>query len=54
LLSELCAQFDVTLLLPQVKVGATAAPHASTAFLAVVFPKSWRRFVKYWSEQGKT
>ena len=44
--SKLHAQPDVTLLLLSVELGAVAPPYASAAFLAAVFPESWRCFEK--------
>ena len=52
--SELHAQPDITLPLPQVEVEAAAPSCASTASLATVFPESQHHFVKYWNRQGKT
>jgi len=44
---------NVTLLLLPVGLGAAAAPHASIASLAVVFPESGHLLVKDQREQEK-
>ena len=51
--SELYTQPNITSSLPQVEVGAAAAPHASAASLATAFQGSWHCFVKYQSGRGK-
>jgi len=48
LLSEPCAQPDITLPLPLVEAGAAATPHISIIFLATAFQGYWHCFVKYW------
>ena len=52
--SELHAQPNVTLLLPQVKAGAVVSLHISTASLATAFQGSQCCFEKYQREQEKT
>ena len=54
LLSEPCAQYNITSLFLPVEAEAAAAAHVSTAFLAIAFQALQCCFMKCWRGQGKT